>query len=171
MRARFASYGALVLDVPSIVTQMDQTVWALKAAWQQLNAKWSVMLTDQEAQSADARLKTLATLISDLDVGGVAREHVFFPVDGQTSEEAWATYNETAVYVRNGLMQLGGFISNWSLSAVLPRIAGDVGNELKTDLTWVGVAIAAVAVLSIAGFVGNAKRGFSGYPRRRKVRR
>lgn len=162
---RVYRYGDFKLDVPTIVAQMDQATWALKSAMDKL--PWAVMFTSELAMAADARVQSLQGLIRDLDVGGVAREHVFFPLEGQTSEQAWATYREVAEYVQNGIKQLGGFVSQWSLTPTLSRIASDVKNEVKTDtstLLLVGGGLLAVSLLA------QARRGFAGYSRRRRRR-
>lgn len=114
------------VNVQEVVRQMDQTTWALRTAWQQVDSRWAIMFTSEQAQAAEARLRSLRGLIDDLDVGGVAREHVFFPLPGQSEEQAWDTYRETAEYVRQGISQLGGFVSTWSLAPTLARIGSDV---------------------------------------------
>ncbi len=153
------------LDVQTIVRQMDQITWELKSAWEKVDSKWAIMLTQGTADAAEAQIRALKNLIADLDVGGVGREHVFFPLPGQTSEEAWAAYREVAEHARQSLAQLGAFISKWSLTTALPRIAGDVRNSVVGGTTALAVAAGVLAVLVLAS---NTRRSFSGYRRRRR---
>lgn len=151
MRVAFADAGAPV-DVAALVQQMDNTVAQLWEAWNQIDDKFVIMLTQGQAAAAQARIDSLAALIRDLDVGGVARQHVFFPLAGQTQGEAWLTWVDTANYVRGGLQQVGRFISKWSLSSVLPRIAEDIGDTASSTgqlLMWAVGGVLAIQLLSM----------------------
>lgn len=154
------------MDVQQIVGQMDMVVGQLRIAWAGLNAQRPWMFTPGTAAAAQARFDSLRGLIDDLDVGGVARQHVFFPLEGQTENDAWTTWKDTAEYIRNGLNDLGAFIGRWGLAATIGRIGEDVKDQFKST----GLMLAAVAVgVGLLALTSRA-RGFSGYRRRRSRR-
>lgn len=163
-----AGFGAL--DVQATVSQMDAAVAQLRSAWDSLNSKFSVQWTQGLVDAENARFNSLKGLIDDLDVGGVARQHVFFPLEGQTQDEAWQTWQDTAEYVRQGLNDLGTTIGNWSFTNVTQQIGSQVGDNLKGLGTVVLVVLGGVVVLQI---IQLGRRSYAGLPpkRRRKSRR
>jgi hypothetical protein len=78
MRVRFGD-----TDVGAIVGQMDTVVAQLRSAWAQADSQWTLMFTQDQADAVTMRLASLRGLIDDLDVGGVGRVHVFFPLMGR----------------------------------------------------------------------------------------
>lgn len=163
------SFGDSSLNVPAIVGEMDQVTWALKSAYERARGfSPPLMWSSEQVNAVSMRLNAIAGLIRELDVGGAGREHVFFPLPGQTSDEAWSTYKRIAEETKASLAQLGQFVSKWSLMPTLARIGGDVASEFKTDTTLIIVGIGALLLLNVLGQVGQARRAFTGHRRQRR---
>lgn len=146
----YSGYGGDPIDVQATVAQMDDAVYKLRATWNQIDSQFAVLFTSEQAAAVNARLKSLKGLITDLDAGGVARQHVFFPLPGQTHDEAWQTWKETTEYVKQGLADLGGFIGKWSLGPTLARIAEEAGGEIGTAIPgWVKWTVGGVVVIFV----------------------
>lgn len=159
------------LNVPAIVVQMDQITWALKSALEKSKSSTGLMFTPGTAQAVVDRWRAIEGLIRELDVGGAGRQHVFFPLPGQTSDQAWATYREVAESARQSLMQLGQFISTWSMSPTLARIGETVKQEFKADVSALVLVVGGLVALNLLQQIGSTRRAFSGAARYRRRRR
>lgn len=135
------------LSVEAIVAQMDGAVAQLRLAWERLdNSNTTVWLIDPGA--INQRMKAIKALIDLLDVGGAARQHVFFPLDGQTQEEAWLAWQDTAEQCRQELNAVGASLGKWTFSSVLAQVGENVSVPTVDFLEKYKAYIIAAAVIA-----------------------